>query len=60
MAFIMGLTGFLSTYLPFVILAITGLETITATIPIMLAVMVVGAVLTVVYGLRERHYFENM
>lgn len=59
-AFAAGVAMFLASYLPFWIMAITGIETITGTIVPIAIASAIGTVLSVFFGIRERKYLENM
>lgn len=58
--FAMGISSFLASYVPHWIMAAMGTESITATIPPMVIVLGIGCVLTIFFGLKERHYFDSM
>lgn len=51
---VMGISTFLATYLPYVLGALLGTDTISATLPFMAVVLTIGCALTVFWGIREK------
>lgn len=52
--FAMGISTFLASYLPYGLQAVLGVDTIGAIIPVLIAVLGAGAVLSIFFGIKER------